>query len=117
MFSNESDYSMSGLKLSLTLKDVVSGTVIETRELAIDGEIPAGQSKMVGTLLDKKNGAPQDGKIMTDHALEKLVAADPSVRDRWADGALLPLPAGKEAGDIGVEVKVLEITPDRSSLK
>ena len=117
MFTNASDYVMSGIKLELTIKDVASGRIVETRGLAIEGDLPPNTSRMVGTLLAKKGAPPNEGTFMTDFALEKLLAADPSVSDRWADGAVLPLPADMKASDVGVAVKMLEVTPDKASRK
>ncbi|MEN9786016.1 MAG: hypothetical protein RLZZ299_1280 [Pseudomonadota bacterium] len=114
LLSNTSTYEMNGLKLGITLKDP-AGAVLETRELAIEGSVPAGANTMVGTLKPSKTAPPTEGSVMTNAAYEKVLLTDTKASDRWMDGAQLPIPAGADLRrGVKIEVKVLDVRPVRS---
>jgi hypothetical protein len=114
LLSNTSAYEMNGLTLGITLKDP-AGSVLETRELAIEGSVPAGANTMVGTLKPSKAAPPTEGAVMTNAAYEKVLLTDTKASERWMDGAQLPIPAGADLRrGVKIEVKVLDVRPVRS---
>ena len=104
MFSNDSKFAMTDLKLLATIKDE-SGAELEKREIAVEGNLLADSSAMVGMLRENKN-AKEGGRIMTSTLYEEMLKTDPDLAERWVDGVEVKL-ASK--GSSAAEIRLLEV--------
>ncbi|MEL6341981.1 MAG: DUF4339 domain-containing protein [Myxococcota bacterium] len=86
MLKNKSKFEMKDIVLLATIKDK-SDRVLEKKEIAIEGSIPAYASVMVGTL-EPGEDAEDDavGQKMTDEMFNKLREDDPELSLRWSLG-------------------------------
>lgn len=85
LIMNEAKFAMTDLKLLATIKDK-NDQVLETKEIAVEGTIPAEFSTMVGMLkADKKDKTSVD-RIMTSSSFEEMSRENPELAERWLDG-------------------------------
>ena len=110
MLQNDAKFGMTDLKIVATLKDT-NGAVMEQKEVAVEGVMPANRSEMVGTLLPGRRD-PSPPRVMLTSDFEKLVATDPTVAERWVDGVEVILPSNtvSEASVTLVEVRAIPPT-------
>jgi hypothetical protein len=91
MFSNESQYDMTGLAVLVTVKDA-KGQVLEKVEIPIEGIIPTGGKTMVGTLVPEdaekleKAGEPVPKRLLTNFTFDEEAKADPDMQLRFSSG-------------------------------
>jgi hypothetical protein len=105
LMSNDAKFAMTDLKLLAKIKDK-NDQVIETKEIAVEGTIPAEFSTMVGTLkADKKDKTSVD-RIMTSSSFEEMQKENPDLVERWVDGVEVRLEA---EGFTEAEIELLEI--------
>lgn len=107
MLQNDSKFEMTDLKIVATLKDD-KDTVLESKEVAVEGVMAASRAEMVGTLMPAKRD-PSPPRVMLTSDFEKLVATDPTVVERWVDGVevILPNSTVTEASVTLVEVRAV----------
>lgn len=85
LLENTSKFEMTDIKLLATIKDT-QDRVLETKEIAIEGQIPPNGGSFVGTLQPDpkdKEGMP---RLMTETYLNQLAQTDPDVALRWSAG-------------------------------
>lgn len=85
LLENTSKFEMTDIKLLATIKDT-QDRVLETKEIPIEGIIPANGGSFVGTLQPDpkdKEGLP---RLMTETYLNQLAQADPDLALRWSAG-------------------------------
>ena len=88
MLSNISVYDMTDLILLATIRDS-RGQVLETKEISIEGTIPAKGRTMIGTLVDVdegKKGRANDeeappARLLTEHTFNEMVKEDPELQE------------------------------------
>ena len=88
MLKNLSVYDMTGLVLLATIRDS-RGQVLETKEITIEGTIPADARTMIGTLADidedKKRRADDEEappmRLVTEHSFNQMVKEDPELQE------------------------------------
>lgn len=108
MLQNDAKFEMTDLKIVATLKDA-NGGVLEQKEVAVEGVMPANRSEMVGTLLPAKRD-PAGPRVMLTSDFEKLVATDPTVAERWVDGVEVILP-NKDVSEASVTLVEVRAVP------
>jgi hypothetical protein len=94
MLHNKSRYPITDLKLLATVKDA-KGNEIERVEIPVEGEIPAWDSTMVGTLEPDKKAA-KDGaekRLLTNYTFAKLSEDDPDLMLQWKEGVEVEMTA------------------------
>ncbi len=105
LLQNKSKFAMTAIKLLATIKDK-NDQVIETKEIAIDGLIPAHDGVMVGTLKpaeDDPDAAPQ---LMTTSLFEAMKKNDPSLMSRWSDGVEIAM---ESEGFVEANIDLLQV--------
>jgi hypothetical protein len=105
LISNDSRFGMTDLKLVATIKDK-NDTVLETKEIAVEGTIPAEFSTMVGTLKADKRDKTSTDRILTSSSFEELQKNEPDLAERWVDGVEVRLEA---EGFSEASVEILEV--------
>lgn len=116
LLGNESKFEMTDVKMTATIKDK-NDKVIEQKEIAVEGPIPAFGTTMVGMLKADKREAGSTDRIMTSALYEKLAQEDPKVAERWVDGVEVLL-GSKETVGAGIEiVEVRAVPPDEDLAK
>ena len=85
LLQNKSKFEMTAIKLLATIKDK-NDRVIETKEIAIEGAIPAFDGAMVGTLKPAPDDADGVPRLMTTTHFDGLLKADSTLMSRWSDG-------------------------------
>ena len=105
LMQNDAKFPMADLKLLATIKDK-NDAVIETKEIAVEGTIPAEFATMVGVLkADKKDKTSVD-RIMTSSSFEELSKNDEKLIERWMDGVEVRLTA---EGFTEAAIELLEV--------
>ena len=105
LLQNKSKFQMTDIRLLATIKDK-NDRVIETQEIRIQGEIPAHDGVMVGTLGPDKADAESTPQLMTTSALERLAKTDDSVMSRWTDGVELAM---ESEGFVEANIDLLQV--------
>lgn len=85
MLKNKSKFEMTNIVLLATIKDD-NDRVLEKKEIAIEGSIPAYASAMVGTLLPAEDAEGELPRKMTDTLFQELSKDDPELTMRWSAG-------------------------------
>ncbi len=86
LLQNDAKFAMTDLKLLATIKDK-NDAILETKEIAVEGTIPAEFSTMVGVLHPAKRDREGVPRIMTTSTYDEMVKADPTIDpERWIDG-------------------------------
>lgn len=85
LVQNDAKFAMTDIKLLATIKDK-NDAVLETREIAVEGTIPAEFSTMVGVLAPARNDRAGLPRIMTASTFEEMAKTEPTLIDRWVDG-------------------------------
>ncbi|MFT4978421.1 MAG: hypothetical protein ACI8S6_004331, partial [Myxococcota bacterium] len=86
MLKNKSKFAMTNIVLLATIKDE-NDRVLEKKEIAIEGTIPAYASAMVGTLLPPEGEEDEvPVRKMTDSLFQELAAGNPELTMRWSAG-------------------------------
>lgn len=85
LVQNEAKFAMTDIKLLATIKDK-NDAVLETKEIAVEGTIPAEFSTMVGVLLPEKKDKTGVPRVMTASTFEEMVRVEPKLQERWVDG-------------------------------
>jgi hypothetical protein len=85
MLQNDSKFPMTDIKIVATLKDS-AGQVVTQKEITVEGTIAPNHSDMIGTLSPPKGDKTTPPRILFTSDFEKMVAEDPKIADRWADG-------------------------------
>lgn len=88
MLSNISVYDMTDLILLATIRDS-RGQVLETKEIAIEGTIPANGRTMIGTLVDveddkkrrAKDEEPPPARLLTEYTFAEMVEEEPEIQE------------------------------------
>jgi hypothetical protein len=88
MLKNLSVYDMTDLVLLVTIRDS-RGQVLETKEIAIEGTIPADSRTMIGTLADidedqKRRDEDEEAppmRLVTEHSFNEMVKEDPELQE------------------------------------
>jgi len=105
LLQNKSKFAMTAIKLLATIKDK-NDRVIETKEIAIEGPIPAHDGVMVGTLSppeEEPDGKPQ---LMTTSLFESMAKLDPSLMSRWSDGVEVAM---ESEGFVEANIDLLQV--------
>jgi hypothetical protein len=105
LLQNKSKFGMTAIKLLATIKDK-NDRVIETKEIAIEGNIPAFDGAMVGTLkpaADDLEGAP---RLMTTTYFDVLLKADETLMSRWSDGVEVAM---ESEGFVEANIDLLQV--------
>ncbi|MDP2314541.1 MAG: SH3 domain-containing protein [Pseudomonadota bacterium] len=85
LMQNDAKFAMTDVKLLVTIKDK-NDAVLETKEIAVEGTIPAEFSTMVGVLKADKRDKSSVDRIMSSSSFEEMAKADPDLVERWLDG-------------------------------
>ncbi|MDP2310300.1 MAG: SH3 domain-containing protein [Pseudomonadota bacterium] len=85
LMQNDAKFAMTDIKLLATIKDK-NDAVLETKEIAVEGTIPAEFSTMVGVLMPERKDKGAAPRIMTASTFEEMSKADPDLALRWVDG-------------------------------
>lgn len=106
MIGNTSMFPMTSVKIKALIKDG-AGRPLEELEIPIEGTLPPHDSNFVGMLnpdpKDRSNPAP---RIMLSKQYEELLAADPTLADRWVDGVEVSL---QSTGFTNAEIQLTEV--------
>ncbi len=105
LLGNDSKFVMTDITLVATIKDK-DKAVLETKEIRVEGIIPAEFSTMVGILKADKRDKTSVDRVMTTALFEELAKADPELNDRWVDGVEVRL---SSEGYTEAQITVLEI--------
>ncbi len=85
MLTNTSKFTMTDVKLLVTVRDS-KGTVLETREIGIEGIVAARQDAMVGTLSPDPSNKEDVPRLFTDATFMEMQKEDPDLALRWSAG-------------------------------
>lgn len=85
LLQNTSKFVMTDVVLLATIKEK-GGKVLETKEIAIEGPIPAYEGTMVGTLLPDPKNKEDVPRLMTETMFDELAKTDPDLALRWSAG-------------------------------
>ncbi len=105
LLQNKSKFAMTAIKLLATIKDK-NDRVIETKEIAIEGPIPAHDGVMVGTLKPAADDVDGVAKLMTTGLFESMVKKDPSLMSRWSDGVEIAM---ESEGFVEANIDLLQV--------
>jgi hypothetical protein len=105
LLQNKSKFDMADIKLLATIKDK-NDTVLETREIAIEGTIPAFDGAMVGTLSPDKKDKEGVKRFLTSNYFSELAAADEALNMRWAEGVEVIM---ESEGFVEANIDLLEV--------
>jgi hypothetical protein len=109
LLRNRAQYVMSDLIILATVKDA-NGSVLETIEISIEGEIPADSSTWVGTLAAEDKAGPK--RLLTKRAMENMDEANPEleVQLRYSDGVEVQM-TSVEFTDASIDILELRAIP------
>ena len=85
MLANDSKFAMESVKLLITVKGK-DDIVLEKEEIPIEGQVPAAQSVMVGTLAPDPHNKTDLPRLMTDSGFAELAKTDPDLQLRYSEG-------------------------------
>jgi hypothetical protein len=85
LLQNKSKFDMTDVILLATIKDK-RDTVLETKEVAIEGTIKRFEGSMVGTLQPEKGDREGVPRLMTTSSFNELAKDDPDLQMRWSSG-------------------------------
>ncbi len=103
--TNASKFTMTDVKLLVTVRDN-KGNVLETKEIAIEGIVPARQDVMVGTLSPDPKNREDVARLFTDATFIEMQKEDPDLALRWSAG----IEVGMESKDFEkANVDLLEV--------
>ena len=105
LIQNKSKFDMTDLTLLATIKDK-DKKVLETKEIKIEGTIPAFDAAMVGTLSPDKKDKEGVKRFLTSNYFSELAAADESLNLRWAEGVEVKM---ESEGFIEANIDLLEV--------
>ena len=105
LLQNKSKFSMTAIKLLATIKDK-NDKVIETKEIAIEGLIPAHDGVMVGTLKPAADDLEGRAQLMTTSLFESLVKNEPGLMSRWSDGVEIAM---ESEGFVEANIDLLQV--------
>jgi len=105
LLQNKSKFAMTAIKLLATIKDK-NDRVIETKEISIDGPIPAHDGVMVGTLKPAEDDPEGTPRLMTTSLFESKVKLDPSLMSRWSDGVEVAM---ESEGFVEANIDLLQV--------
>jgi hypothetical protein len=105
LLGNDSKFVMTDLKLVATIKDK-NKAVLETKEIPVEGSVPAELGTMVGILKADKHDKTSVDRVMTTSMFEELAKTDPELNDRWVDGVEVKLDA---EGFTEAQIELLEM--------
>jgi hypothetical protein len=115
LMQNDAKFAMTELKLLVTIKDK-NDAVLETKEIAVEGMIPAEFSTMVGILqADKKDKTAVD-RIMTSSSFEEMAKTDPDLVERWVDGVEVRL-TSEGFTEAAIELLEVRAVPPEGGVK
>lgn len=108
--SNSSRFVMTDLRLRIRVKD--SGDkVLEELEVPVEGNLPAQENVIVGTLAPPK-GDSSAPRILTSKAYEEVLKADATAAERWKDVLEVKMNStGYEEATVDI-VEVHAVLPD-----
>lgn len=113
LLGNDSRFVMTDLKMVATIKDK-NEQVLEAKEIAIEGSIPANSGTMVGMLKADPRDKTSTDRIMTSAFYEELLRTDPTLPERWVDGVEVTLGSKDTVGAKIEIVEVRAIPPDEA---
>ena len=105
LIQNKSKFDMTDITLLATIKDK-NDNVLETREIPIEGTIPAFDGAMVGTLSPDKKDKEGVKRFLTSNYFAELATADESLNMRWAEGVEVKM---ESEGFIEANIDLLEV--------
>jgi hypothetical protein len=105
LIQNKSKFDMTDLTLLATIKDK-DKKVLETKEIKIEGTIPAFDAAMVGTLSPDKKDKEGVKRFLTSNYFSELAAADETLNLRWAEGVEVKM---ESEGFIEANIDLLEV--------
>lgn len=105
LLQNKSKFAMTSIKLLATIKDK-NDRVIETKEIAIEGNIPAFDGKMVGTLKPAPGDLEGVPRLMTTNHFDDLLKSDQSLMSRWSDGVEVAM---ESEGFVEANIDLLQV--------
>ena len=105
LLQNKSKFGMTAIKLLATIKDK-NDRIIETKEIAIDGLIPAHDGVMVGTLKPADDDPEGTHRLMTTSLFEAMVKQDPGLMSRWSDGVEIAM---ESEGFVEANIDLLQV--------
>lgn len=113
LIGNDSRFEMTDLKMVAAIKDK-NDKVLEQKEIAVEGPIPAGGGTMVGMIKADPRDKTSVDRIMTSAYYEKLLGSDPTLAERWVDGVEVTLGSKDTVGAMIEIVEVRAIPPDQA---
>jgi hypothetical protein len=110
MIGNEAKFPMTDIKMLVKIKDN-AGTLLESKEIAVEGIVPAEFAVMIGNLKDDpKQKTP--GRIITSKEFEKIAMEDPKAAERYVEEVPVTLATkGFQAAEIEI-LEVRAVPPD-----
>ena len=105
LLQNKSKFGMTAIKLLATIKDK-NDRVIETKEIAIEGNIPAFDGAMVGTLKPAAGDLEGAPRLMTTTYFDVLLKADETLMSRWSDGVEVAM---ESEGFVEANIDLLQV--------
>jgi hypothetical protein len=105
LIQNKSKFDMDNLALLATIKDK-NDKVLETKEIRIEGGIPAFDSVMVGTLMPKDRDKTAEPRLLTGALFRKLANEDASLNLRWSEGIEVQL---ESEGFVEANIDLLQV--------
>lgn len=105
LLQNKSKFDMTAIKLLATIKDK-NDRVIETKEITIEGPIPAHDGVMVGTLKPAPGDLEGKPQLMTTKLLETKLKEDSTLMSRWSDGVELSM---ESEGFVEANIDLLQV--------
>jgi len=105
LLQNKSKFAMTAIKLLATIKDK-NDRIIETKEIAIEGPIPAHDGVMVGTLSPPDDEPDRRPQLMTTSLFESMAKLDPSLMSRWSDGVEVAM---ESEGFVEANIDLLQV--------
>jgi len=85
MLENTSRFTMTDVKLLITVRDN-KGTVLETKEIGIEGIVLPRAQAMVGTLSPDPKNKEDVPRLFTDTTFTDMQREDPDLALRWSAG-------------------------------
>ncbi|MFZ5475548.1 MAG: SH3 domain-containing protein [Myxococcota bacterium] len=105
MIGNDSKFPMTDIKMLVKIKDQ-TGTVLETKEIAVEGEVPPEFAVMIGHLKADPRDKTSVDRIMTSKQFEEVSKTDPKAAERYVDEVPVTL-ATKNV--TAAEIEILEV--------
>ena len=85
MLENTSRFTMTDIKLLITVRDN-KGSVLETKEIGIEGIVLQRSQAMVGTLSPDPKNKEDVPRLFTDTTFTDMQREDPDLALRWSEG-------------------------------